>query len=53
MRHKVKHVHFVGIGGAAMSREQGPAAVGATGCDRPRVASAADSVMLIDRDHLR
>lgn len=28
MRHKVKHVHFVGIGGAAMSREQGPAAVG-------------------------
>ena len=50
MRHKVKHVHFVGRGGAAMSREQGPAAFGATGCDRPRVAPAADSVMLIDRD---
>ncbi len=50
MRHKVKHVHFVGRGGAAMSREQEPAAVGATGCDRPRVTPAADSMMLIDRD---
>ena len=40
MRHKVKHVHFAGGGGAAMSREQGPATVGATGCDRPRVAPA-------------
>ena len=53
MRHKVKHVYFVGGGGAAMSRERGPAAVGATGCDRPRVAPAADCVMLIDRNHLR
>jgi hypothetical protein len=50
MKHKVKHVHFVGKGGAAMSREQGPVAVGATGCDRPRVAPAADSVMLIHLD---
>ena len=37
MRHKVKQVHFVGIGGTAASREQGPL----WGCDRPRVASAA------------
>jgi len=50
MRHKVKHVHFVGRGGAAMSREQGPIAVGATECDRPRVAPAADSEVLIISD---
>lgn len=41
MRHKVKHVHFVGIGGVAMSREQGPAGLLA-GCDRLRLAPAAD-----------
>lgn len=41
MRRKVKHVHFVGIGGAAVSREQGPAGLKA-GCDRPRLAPAAD-----------
>ena len=41
MRYKVKRVHFVGIGGTDTSRKQGPVAFGATGCDRPRVASAA------------
>ena len=41
MKYKVKRVHFVGIGGADMSRKQGPVALGATGCDRPRVAPAA------------
>lgn len=43
MRHKVKHVHFVDIGGAAASSEQGPVAGYATGCERPRVAPAADT----------
>ena len=42
MRHKVKHVHFVGIGETAASREQGPL----RGCDRPRAASAAGLVAL-------
>ena len=41
MKYKVKRVHFVGIGGTDTSRKQGPVAFGATGCDRPRVASAA------------
>jgi hypothetical protein len=45
MRHKVKPVHFVGMGGTAASREQGPVAVFAKGCDRPRAASAAECVM--------
>ncbi|HEV7820168.1 MAG TPA: hypothetical protein VGO84_03255 [Burkholderiales bacterium] len=40
MKYKVKRVHFVGIGGTDTSREQGPAAFWAVGCDRPRVASA-------------
>ncbi len=42
MKYKVKRVHFVGIGGADTSRKQGPVAFFATGCDRPRVAPAAD-----------
>jgi UDP-N-acetylmuramate-alanine ligase len=42
MKHKVKHVHFVGIGGVAMSSKQGLVAAVATGCDRPRLALAAD-----------
>jgi hypothetical protein len=41
MKHKVKHVHFVGIGGTAASREQGPVDGVLTGCDRPRAASDA------------
>ena len=41
MKYKVKRVHFVGTGGTAASRKQGPAAPGAAGCDRPRAASAA------------
>ena len=41
MMHKVRHVHFVGIGGAAMSRKQGPVTFFVTGCDRPRLAPAA------------
>gem|GEM_PF-5519341 len=45
MKHKVKHVHFVGIGGTAESREQGPLAVFARGCDRPRSAWAAGCVV--------
>ena len=44
VRHKVKHIHFVGGGGDAMSREQGPVAFGVTGCDRPRLAPAADGI---------
>ena len=39
MKHKVRRIHFVGIGGTDASREQGPRL---RGCDRPRVASAAD-----------
>ena len=46
MRHKVKRVHFVGIGGAAASSEQGPVAGYATGCERPRVAPDADTAAL-------
>jgi hypothetical protein len=45
MRHKVKHVHFVGMGGTDASREQGPLGLETRGCDRPRVASAAGRVM--------
>jgi hypothetical protein len=41
MMHKVNHVHFVGMGGAAMSREQGPVTCAVTGCDRPRLALTA------------
>jgi UDP-N-acetylmuramate-alanine ligase len=41
MMHKVEHVHFVGMGGVAMSREQGPVTFSVTGCDRPRLAPAA------------
>ena len=41
MRYKVKRVHFVGIGGVAASRKQGPVAWCATGCARPREAPAA------------
>ncbi len=43
MKHKVKHMHFIGIGGVDMSRKQGPVAGVATGCDRPRLALAADT----------
>lgn len=39
MKHKVRHVRFVGIGGVDTSREQGSRVAG---CDRPRVALAAD-----------
>ncbi len=42
MKHKVRHVHFVGIGGMTASRERVPAApFGAVGGDRPRAGSAA------------
>jgi hypothetical protein len=40
MKHKVNHIHFVGKGGADASSEQGPRA---RGCERPRVAPAADA----------
>ena len=39
MKHKVKKVHFVGIGGTGASSEQGPAL--RAGCERPRVTAAA------------
>ncbi len=39
MKHKVNRIHFVGKGGVAASREQGPRG---RGCERPRVARAAD-----------
>jgi hypothetical protein len=42
MKYKVKKVHFVGIGGADTSSEQGPAR--SAGCERPRVAPAADAM---------
>ena len=45
MKYKVKRVHFVGIG-ADTSRKQGPVTLEVTGCDRPRVAPAADHVAL-------
>jgi hypothetical protein len=48
MKHKVKHIHFVGGGGAAMSREQGPVTFSVTGCDRPRLAPAADASAACD-----
>lgn len=48
MRHKVKHVHFVGRGGAGATREQGPDTLRVTGCDRPGAALAADGVVLIE-----
>jgi hypothetical protein len=41
MKHKIKKVHFVGIGGTGASSEQGPAR--GAGCERPRVPSAADA----------
>jgi len=44
MKHKVKHVHFVGMGGTDASREQGPLGAGTRGWDRPRAASAAGCV---------
>jgi hypothetical protein len=49
MKHKVKHVHFVGRGGTAASREQGPP----RGCDRPRVALAPGLIVQIFADHWR
>jgi hypothetical protein len=45
MKHKVKHVHFVGRGGVTMSRELGPVFL-ATGWDRPRLVPAADPAAL-------
>jgi hypothetical protein len=53
MKYKVKRVHFVGIGGTDASRKQGPAALGAVGCDRPRVASAAGGIEAINPGGVR
>ena len=53
MKYKVKRVHFVGKGGAAMSRKQGPVTLEVTGCDRPRVAPAADHVAPTSPDDLQ
>jgi hypothetical protein len=44
MNYKVKRFHCVGMGGTAASRKQGPVAYLATGCDRPRAASAAGEI---------
>jgi hypothetical protein len=48
MRYKVNRVHFVGIGGAAASREQGSRVAG---CDRPRAAPSA--VLIAMKDGMR
>ena len=53
MKYKVKRVHFVGIGGTATSRKQGPVALVATGCDRPRVASAAGCIAPMQLDEMQ
>jgi hypothetical protein len=53
MKYKVKRVHFVGGGGADTSRKQRPVTLGVTGCDRPRVAPAADRVAVFSRDSVR
>jgi hypothetical protein len=53
MKYKVKRVHFVGIGGTDASRKQVPAALGAVGCDQPRVASAAGCIEVINLDGVR
>jgi hypothetical protein len=50
---KTKHVHFVGGGGADLSREQGPVDIGSTGCDRPRMEPTADCDALIDVNGLQ
>ena len=41
MKHKVRHIYFVGIGGMPASRERVPAAAKAAGGDRPRAGSGA------------
>ena len=41
MKYKVNRVLFVGIGGTDTSRKQGHFTIYVTGCDRPRVESAA------------
>jgi hypothetical protein len=43
MKHKVKRVHFVGIGGALRAGSGALSRFIATGCDRPRAALAADT----------
>jgi hypothetical protein len=50
MKYKVKRVHFASIGGTGASRKQGPAALVAVGCARPRAASAADGFARIGMD---
>jgi len=50
MRHKVKRVHFVGIGGATRAVSRAPSQVLATGCERPRVAPAADTAFMGDNE---
>ena len=46
MRHKVKKVHFVGVGGALRAESRSPSRGYAMGCDRPRVAPDADTAMV-------
>jgi len=41
MRHKVKYVHSVGVGGTGASNEQGPDVQGTAGSECPRAACAA------------
>ncbi len=53
MKYIVKRVHFIGIGGTDASRKQGPAALCAVGCDRPRAASAAGCIESIKLDGKR
>ena len=53
MKYKVKHVHFVGGGGADTSRKPGPLTLAVRGCDWPRVAPAAGHIALTRPDDLR
>jgi hypothetical protein len=50
MKHKVRHVHYVGGGGTAMRREQCLPPIGGR-CDRPRMAWAADTHSIVGGRH--
>jgi len=50
MRHKVKRVHFVGIGGELGAGSRAPSRVYATGCECPREAPAADTGFMVESE---
>jgi len=43
MKHKIKRIHFVGEGGVLRAGSRAPSRSYATGCERARVAPAADT----------